>query len=220
MARVTFQAPSGRKERSSDDPRPPIEISDGGIAWAVGAAPTTEQAWLALTGPTTAEQKELAVRALAARERLDAATAATVKGLSLLPGLRGAPVPEPWVDRFCELATEEMEALWAWDEVAHAMAGTPGWVRTAEGYRATNEQADRLGRVLTRAMQGYGSANIEREHVADLLDELDAAAGFGTIDEVRQVCRRLVEASVRARYRAPSLVQPTMQLGHLARRDT
>jgi hypothetical protein len=207
------------RERTLFDPPPaprvvPLRIDAIGAARAVVAAPTTEAAWLALTDRLPPGGAYLAARLTATHDR--AAQAGYALGQALLkigerrtttPG----PLPPVWVARLADLAVEELDALWALDDAAHAAAVEPAWVevesdsqdRPGRAVPAEELSWARVARLLGRTVQcvaGLADADAvwDRMGAIDVGRELDAA----DLDAIKDKCRETVRWAIGTKYGA------------------
>lgn len=179
---------------------PPLALSESGVASAVLAMPSTEAAWLALTSRPGSEGAVLVVRLLACLDRLQELTERIAKGLDLIRTAReaGEDVPPAWVTLLADLGVEELEQLWLFDAIAHAMDAYPGWVEPRRPSEfPPDPTGDERARVLTRATQCYGAMSPdETDEIRGALLAVDEAVAFG--GEVTDACRALVRAAIGA----------------------
>jgi hypothetical protein len=199
---MVFEPPKQRKAPTDPLP-PPLRIDEAGLAWCVLMAPTTEDAWTALTGRTSQEDATLAVRMCAVLDRLQLLSTRIAKGVALIHDYSHiGPVPDEWVQLLSDLCVEELEATWTFDGIAHEMAAAHlgAWIETAPP-PSDDPVGDLISRILTRTTQAYGAMNPEpTTEITAELARIDQLAREQDVEGIRDCCRRILKAAVAVRH--------------------
>lgn len=185
----------------------PVGLTDMGLAAVVMQAPTTEEAWIALTDRLPKGGGYAAARLAITLERVDAASRAVATALGHVGQRRtsGESVPPSWIERLAELVVEEYDALVAFDDAAHDGAICPAWVEVPPGERpvpSAEQSWVRVSRLVARAVQvvpgdGWNDATFD---ALCLIDPYREGPGTGEVERIRAACRDAVRGAIRATY--------------------
>lgn len=200
--KIAAAAPRAARPDRTAAPTAPAVIDDMGCCRLVWMLPAGEAAWIGLTDRLPKNGAWLATRLSVTAERVDAATAATAKGLAAIGDKRraGEVVPVSWVDRLADLEVEELEALWSLDDAAAAAAVCPAWVEVAQGGRAvssTEVSWVRYARILARLIQQVAGL-VPPDSVWDRLSGMDVTreCEAGDLEKVKQQCHDVIRFAV------------------------
>lgn len=192
------------KQTPETDPRSeplPLFVRADGLAEQIRFAGNSQDAWrlLGFAGERGDMDQDVMDRLSAAATALCTIGDAIGKGLVAF-GARDPeePIPASWVDRMVELHGALLEGYWRLDELAWLGVREGGWTVTTKEALAD----DPAGRVAQRA-RWVAEENKPREPALwfdRLGGALDAAVGFGTLDEARDAGRALVAEATRRRF--------------------